>query len=405
MITAPSISDLYAAISANYKSQFGISTENDLKRVLTALATNDTGLQKLFYIALLDVQKNMYPDLADSESMGGTLERYGRIKLFRDPYPATQGLYTLTVTGVNGTVLNIGSQFKNQTTGYIYTTTESVSIVGSTAIVRIMANTAGSDSELSISDNLFLINSIINIDALGVIESVITIPTDTEDINDYRALVLEAYRLEPNGGSSADYISWSKDVAGVKTVYPVTTIGASGSGSIYVELIIGVADSINGEIPNTDAGAAIIKNLWFYDPTTKLFSGVFEINPDTSLSISQRGRRPLGFTNINVMSCVPIPVNVTISGLKDSSPLVRTAISSQIINTLNTIRPFVSGVGDPNNPQDTLYLKDIILAVDSATLEGNVYNDIGGTVDSINLNSPYQFLVGKIPYLNEITYS
>src|ERR1035437_1045190 len=110
MITSPSLSDLYSSISSNFKSEFDIQDENDLKRVLTAISSSDAGMLKIFYLALLDVQKNILPDLADNEAMGGTLERFGRLKLGRDPNPATQGRYSLTFTGVSGTTLPIGTQ-------------------------------------------------------------------------------------------------------------------------------------------------------------------------------------------------------------------------------------------------------------------------------------------------------
>ena len=112
MTTAPTLTELYQAISTDFKQSFSINSENDLKRTLIALASSNAGMLKLFYLALFVVQKNIYPDLADSENNGGTLERFGRVKLGRDPYPATQGIFKITVTGTIGAEVAINTQFK-----------------------------------------------------------------------------------------------------------------------------------------------------------------------------------------------------------------------------------------------------------------------------------------------------
>ncbi|MBP1638980.1 MAG: hypothetical protein H6Q17_563 [Bacteroidetes bacterium] len=393
MTTAPTLTELYTSISSDLKSQFGISSENDLKRVLAALASSDAGILKLFYLALIDVQKNVWPDQADSESMGGTLERFGRIKLGRDAYPATQGEYTVTFTGTSGTTLPVNTQVVNKSTNYYYTTTADVALSSTSGTASILSDEAGTDYALAVGDTLYLTNTITGIDSSVTVVSIITAPTDEEDTETYRALVLKSFRLEPNGGSAADYCYWALDVAGIAAVYPYSTKGASGSGTIYVEAEASYSSDGYGTPTQ-----ALLDALWKSSDKT----GVFEQDPDTTLSTYERGRRQLGFTDINLLAVTPLPVVVNITNLKTQTTTVTTTITTQISEMLADKRPFIAGVGDVNNPQDILYFKDIVVALDDALEPGNTYDSVSVTVNGLAI--PFQFLNGNIPYLSAINY-
>ena len=385
MKTAPSISDLFSSISTNLKSQFGISSENDLKRVLMAIASSDAGMLKIFYLALLDVQKNILPDLADTESMGGTLERYGRLKLGRDPNPATQGRYLINVSGILGTTIPIGTQFVNNVTNKYYTTDVSLTLTSTLQDVSVLASSSGTDSILNIADVLYTVNTITNIQSLATVYDILVTPTDAEDLDVYRNLILEAYRLEPNGGSASDFAFWALDVPGVRTVYPYTT--GSGMATIYAEGLTG-----NGSV-----NQSILDQLWKSDLT-----GVFELNPDITLNNYERGRRQLGFTGITMLSVNPLSVVVTITNLKTTSPAITLAIQTELSNMLYLKRPYVAGIGDINDRNDTLYFRDIVTALDNALDSGNTYDDVTVMVNGFNL--PYQFLNGDIPTLTSVIY-
>ena len=386
MTTSPSLSDLYSSISSNFKSEFDIQDENDLKRVLTAIASSDAGMLKIFYLALLDVQKNILPDLADNEAMGGTLERFGRLKLGRDPNPATQGRYSLTFTGVSGTTLPIGTQFVNKVTNKYYTTDASVTLSGASGTITILSDKSGLDT-LQIGDTLFSVNTIININSQTTVASIVSIASNSEDLEDYRKLINQSYRLEPNGGSASDYIFWALDVPSVRTVYPYTS--APGMANISVEGITG-----NGTVLQS-----ILDLLWKSSDKT----GVFEQDPDITLSDYERGRRQLGFTDLNLMSVTALPVVVTITNLKDQSSGVTTSIESEISSMLYDKRPYIAGVGDINNRNDTLYFRDVVSALDNALTNGNTYDDVSVTVNGLSI--PFQFLNGNIPTLTSVVYA
>ena len=396
MTTAPTLTELYQAISSDFKQSFSINSENDLKRTLIALASSNAGMLKLFYLALLDVQKNIYPDLADSENNGGTLERFGRVKLGRDPYPATQGIFKITVTGTIGAEVAINTQFKkideNSPLPSLYTATETVVLTATTGLITIISDKSGTDYNLAVGDELYSVNPINNISSLVVVSSVETEAIDEEDIEDYRELVLKAFRLEPNGGSNSDYVAWALDVEGIRTVYPYTTAGVAGTATVYAEATVSASTDGRGT-----PSQVLMNALWTYDKT-----GVFELDPDITQSIYNRGRRQLGLTEINILPVNPVAVNITLTNLKNKSVEVKVSIVDELKKMLFYKRPFIVGVGDINNKKDTLYMSDIIVALQNAIETGNTYDNVSATCNGLPL--PFIFLNGNIPYINTITY-
>lgn len=395
-MATPSLNDLFTAISANFKSKFGISSSNDLKRTLTALAASDAGMLKLLYMQLADVQKNIWPDTADSEDNGGTLERFGRVKLQRNPYPATQGEYQILITGVAGSIIKAGTQFYSKINSTIqqavFEAENDLTLSNTTGYITVLCNKAGTDYSLSVNDTLYLVSPIIGIQDTATVSAVIEIATNKEDIEIYRELILDSFRLEANGGSASDYMLWALDVAGIRRVYPYTTPGASGSNEIYAEATLDASTDGNGTPSQT-----LLDALWKSDNT-----GVFEIDPDTTLDEYQRGRRQLGLPEIVLKPIVLKPVVIKIVNLKTQTTSVKTAISTSISDFLYNIRPFVPGFSDPNNPKDTLYLSDISRIISDTVEEGNTFDNI--VVTCAGLSTPYKFIFGAIPYLSEITY-
>ena len=82
MAYIPTISEIYQNISNDLKNKLNLS-DDDLKKVLDAFAAVISAQIKLNYLFLADIQNNVFPDTADSELNGGTLNRHGLIQLNR----------------------------------------------------------------------------------------------------------------------------------------------------------------------------------------------------------------------------------------------------------------------------------------------------------------------------------
>jgi hypothetical protein len=78
---------------------------------LRTIAIVQAAKLKLFYIAIAKVQKNIFVDTAEPEAKGGTLERFGRVKLGRNPFGATAGQFSVKIKGEIGASLPISTTF------------------------------------------------------------------------------------------------------------------------------------------------------------------------------------------------------------------------------------------------------------------------------------------------------
>ncbi len=113
MITIPTLSQLISDVRTDLESKFGDSIPLVGKIFLNALAAVQGGKLKLYYLVIGSLQKNIFVDTADPEATGGTLERFGRVKLGRNPFPATAGSYVVEVTGTVGAVILAGTTFRS----------------------------------------------------------------------------------------------------------------------------------------------------------------------------------------------------------------------------------------------------------------------------------------------------
>ena len=94
--------DLIDDIFAASQSALGVQQSANVKSVLRANAIVLAGIVRLIDLDSDVLERNFWPDTADTESNGGTLERIGRLRIQRNPFPATQGIYTVLVTGQVG---------------------------------------------------------------------------------------------------------------------------------------------------------------------------------------------------------------------------------------------------------------------------------------------------------------
>src|SRR5690242_194274 len=113
MIPIPTISQLYNDILNDIQAQFGSNIPLFGKNYSRASAMVQAARLKIYYLVLGNLQKNIFVDTADPESVGGTLERWGRIKLGRNPFPAVAAQYQVVVTGSIGAQIKSSQTFKS----------------------------------------------------------------------------------------------------------------------------------------------------------------------------------------------------------------------------------------------------------------------------------------------------
>ncbi len=391
MITIPTLQELYTAILTDLQTQYGVSINPIGKTFLRALAAVQAAKLKLYYLVIGNLQKNIAPDTADPEAIGGTLERFGRIKLGRNPFPAQAAQYEIEVTGIIGGVIDAQTTWKSNddslNPGILYILDNSFILVTTPDTIIVRCLTAGLSGQLDISDQLTATQPIALVNALATVVAVTVEPLAAEDIEAYRTAVLNSYRLEAQGGAATDYRLWSQDAQGVAKVYPYAKSGATSEVDLYVEAI--AASSTDGK---GTPSFLLLQSV----------EDVIEFSPDTTLPINERGRRPLTVI-VNYLPITPLDVDIDIVGYIGATPGIETLILNALTAYTNKIRPFIAGADILSEKNDLIDINNIASQIIGAQ-PGSVFDSVTLTINGITYSS-FRFLLGQIPFLNSVTYS
>lgn len=391
MRNIPTLNELYTDIISDLESQYSATISLVGKVFLRALAMVQAGKLKLFYLAIGLLQKNIFVDTADSESIGGTLERFGRIKLGRNPYPARAGVYVLKVTGSIGAVIKASTTFKSDDSslspGFLFVIDNDYTLVSTTDYITVRALTIGAESKLALLDTLTSTSPIALVNNPVTVYSITTEPLAAEDIEAYRLAIINSYRLEAQGGAATDYRLWSADAQGVRFVYPYAKSGAVCEVDLYIEAT--VADSTDGK--GTPSAQLLLD-----------VEAVVDRSPDTSLDANERGRRPLQV----IVHYLPVTIktlDIVITGFTGITNDQKTLLLNAITDSVNLIRPFIDAADDLVNRNDTIDNNKII-GVITTQIPGAIFSSVTISVNGVVV-SIYNFTLGNIPYLNSITYA
>lgn len=387
----PTISELKETISNDLKSKLNLSTDV-LKKTLDAFASVISAIMKTAYLYLANIQDNVFPDTADLEVNGGTLERIGRIQLGRNPRPATVGVFEISVIGVAGSVLKSGLTFKSnenaKNPGQMYISDVEYIMTGSNDLIEIRSLGSGATFDLNIGDNLTITQPVLGVNQTVTVTAIVEQPKASESIDVYRQNILDSIQLEPQGGAKTDYRLWSADAQGVRKVYPYVKDGNAGVVQVFVEATI--EDSTDGK--GTPSGALLTE-----------VESVIEFDPDVTKPTNERGRKPIQAI-LEVEPISLIPIDVTITGLSQNTTAITDSISSNLSSYLYDVRPYISGADLPRDKNDVLYesrLQNVLTGVLSAS---NFFTGFEMRVDG-NIETSYTFALDNIPFLNSVTYN
>jgi hypothetical protein len=391
MATIKTKQQIYDEIVLDLENKLGITLSAFGRVLLRILALVYAGALKLVYLSIGFVQKNVAPDLADPEEKGGTLDRFGLLKLGRRRFPATQAQYTATVTGTTAAVIPAGTTFKSDSNslnaGYLFILDNAYTMPSGTGTITIRALTAGSESRLVVGNTLSATSPIDDINRVITVATETVIPQAAETVEEYRAKIIQAYRIEPQGGSKGDYRLWGYDAQGTREIYPYASSGNNNEVDIYVEATI--ADSTDGRGTPTPAILTDVED-------------VIEASPDVTLTLAERSRRPLGVFLVNVYPIVLREIDINIASFADLTAAKQAIILAAITEALYNVRPFIAGidiVAERNDIFDTNRIGAIVLAA----IPGSSFGAITLRVDGVSVPS-FLFDNGEIPYLDTITY-
>ncbi len=391
MAVIPTLKQLSEDLVAGIEAQLQITLPTNGPVFLRAWSATYAAKLKLLYLYIGKVQKNVFPDTAETEYQGGTLERFGRGYLNRNPFEPVAGTYTFGITGTIGATINAGVIFKaddsTKAAGKLYELESSKTLTSENDTITLKALEAGVDSKLTVGDTVTATQPLTNVDDVATMQTEVTEPKAAEDIEDYRAKILQAIRLETQGGAAGDYRLWAADAQGVKAIYPYTKSGAPGETNIYVEAA--TADSTDGK--GTPSSTLLTE-----------VEEVIELDPDTTLSLNERGRLPLTVLNTNVQAINPLDIDIVISGYEDITDDKKDLILAGVTAAINKVRPFIAAADAVSDRNDKVSVNTITYMILQA-VPGSVFTDVTLKVDNVSMSSK-TFDNGNIPYLNSITY-
>lgn len=381
MITLPTLTEINTAVIADIEARYGTPVSMVGKSFLRIWAGVISGTSYLMYIALGKVQKNIFVDTCDYE----TLVRFGRVKLGRNPFPATAGIYNVEVTGTIGAVIPVSSTFKSDddsaNPGNLFIIDSTVTLVSTTQIIQLRCLSSGVETKLEVGDTLTATAPIALVNSQCVVDEEITAPLSAETEDEYRSKVLNAFRLEPQGGAGADYRLWSADVQEVKNSYP---FAAAGFTQVNLFIEAKIADSTDGKgTPSSDTLDDVETAI--EDPT-----------------VDRPSRKPI-LSVVNYLPVTPLDVLITITDYVGLTAEIEATILATISEEMFKIRPFVSSIDVLDNKNDILSNHKIIGLILIAK-PGSIFSSVSFTVDGVDYDT-YTFSNGDIPHLVSITYA
>lgn len=383
MINIPTTQQIYNNIIADLEAQYNITIPFIGKSFLRAYASVLAAQLKLAYLLVGKVQKNIFVDTADPQAQGGTLERFGFVKLNRYPFKATQGIYEIQAVGTAGAVIPAGTTFKSDddsvNPAYLFILDTPYTLASPNKF-NVRALTAGLESQMNVSETMTVTAPISNVDSDFTVTAEITEPQAAENIEDYRRKAIDAYRLEPQGGAGADYRLWASDAQGVKQSYPYAAAGNGNQVNLFIEANIN--DSTDGK----------------GTPSAQILT---DVQSAIEVPTADRpSRKPITDT-VSYLAITPLDIDITINS-GSFTAAQQTLIDNSIEDALTDIRPFVSSIdvlADKNDIFDTNKIISLILEA----VPGSSFGSIDLVVDGSTV-STFTFSNGDIPNLNTVTY-
>lgn len=293
----PTLKELITRVEGDFKAALALPTI--LRRSLIGAASKAiAGMSHMQLGYIADIEKQSMPDTATTN-----LERWGSI-FGIEPKSATFAEFTMSVPGIAGAIIPANRTYR-RSDGQEYVTQSEVTFVGSSALVTVVAVTAGALANPQVGDKIGLLSPIANVDSNGTVETILTEAEDAEvpaeptdsDLAPYRARVISRIQNPPAGGTAYDYEAWALEVAGITRAWVKPQGLGPGTVLVYV-----VSDD---ETPITPSAPKIAEVATYIETV-----------------------RPVTAT-VTVVAPVLVPLNMLIS-IKPNTAAVRAAITTEL---------------------------------------------------------------------------
>lgn len=225
------LSDIISRVQGDIESRLPGADSKLARSNLNVISISFSGALKSLYDFVEYHAKQIHVSSADSEHLSAHATTWG---VERKAASFATGIATFNA--VNGSVLPAETIIQ-RSDGLEYVVTQNATASNDTLNVHLRSVEAGLNGNAVASVKLGLISPIVGIESNGSVnQNGISGGTEEESDESLRSRVIERIQTPPNGGASADYITWAKEIAGVTDawVYP----GRRGVGTVDLAFIM-----------------------------------------------------------------------------------------------------------------------------------------------------------------------
>ncbi|WP_249822377.1 baseplate J/gp47 family protein [Escherichia coli] len=166
-----------------------------------------------------------------------------------------------------------------------YTTTDDATSSGGVLRVPIACSSAGAVGNADDGTALILVTPVNGLPSSGVADT-LTGGFDTEELETWRARVIERYYWTPQGGADGDYVVWAKEVPGITRAWTYRHLMGTGTVGVMIASsdLINPIPEINGNGGKTTyraTGPVAGSDLYVFRPVAHTVDFHIRVTPDT----------------------------------------------------------------------------------------------------------------------------
>lgn len=295
------------------------------------------------------------------------LERHGNARGVRRKN-ASAATGTATATGTDGAPIDADIEAR-AADGTVVVVTAATEIDGASATVSIEAKETGAAGNLAAGVKITFTKALVGVDAVATVDAGgMSGGADLEELEDYRARILDYMQEPPQGGDESDYRKWALEVAGVTRAWVAPK--EMGKGTVTVRFMMDKVRANQDGIPQGTTA-----------------SDIADGTGDQQLVYAYiKSRRPVT-ADLFVAAPIPDPIDIVISGLSTDTPAVRASIAQNLADAITR----------DSEPGGTTRWSRLDEAISIAT--GENYHTLVSPADSI------VHATGHIATLGTVTYA
>jgi len=353
----PTTEEIYNRIINDIETKLNQTTPLLPKAFNVVLALSVAGAFTILYKIFQWGVKQIFTITQDEDSLSLKGEQYGIAKK-----TAQAAVLTATFTGVNGTLIDQGKQFRGNSNGLLYSLDAATQIItGGSITATVNCLTLGDTGNLVNDSIITILEPIADLDNQATISATVTEGEEAETIDAYRPRIQEREQRPPQGGSLSDYILWGNEVEGITRTF------AWG----------------HREILDLTPGYVWVFPLQDDDSVTRIPS---QAKLDEVLAyINDPSRAPLQVVRIYVLAMTEVTFNVTVTNLEPDTTEIRERFAENIATYLLEREPeqFIDTL-DPKNVISRAGVEAIY--IDSGAQSVTLTIDAGaGTIEDYTL--------------------